>query len=60
MKKLALLLLLLSQPAWATLAIYKYQFIDGMVKVCVYDYLGSDYYYSVKLTTLCPISLEID
>ena len=46
--------------ALAGTAIFKYERLDGLYKICVYDYLGSDVAITIRSVDLCPISIEVD
>jgi hypothetical protein len=56
---IAILLLSISTLAFAGTAFFKYEYESGMNKVCVYDYLGSDYAITIKGYKLCPITIEV-
>ena len=59
MKKLILVLLLVSTTAFAGTAFFKYERTTGMTKQCVYDYLGNEYTITIKSYKLCPMSIEV-
>ena len=59
MKRLLLLLVLLSVPAFACTAFYTGEQISGMNKICYYDHLGNTVAYNVKSYELCPINIEV-
>ena len=60
MKKVLLgLALMVSMSAHAGMAFYTGEYISGMNKVCLYDYLGSTYTRNVKSYALCPMSISV-
>lgn len=46
--------------ALAGTAFLKYERISGLNKICVYDYLGSEYAITIKSVELCPLTIEVD
>ena len=58
MKKL-LIALLLSAPAFAGTAFFKYERTSGMNKICVYDHLGSDVAITVRSYEICPMTINV-
>ena len=61
MKKLLYLLVLAPFVAYAGTAFFKYEIAPAgsMTKICVYDYLGSDYAITIKSYQICPISIRV-
>ena len=59
MKKLLYLLILLPFSAHAGIAFFKYEIPGGMTKICVYDYLGSDYAITIKSYEMCPLTIRV-
>ncbi len=60
MRYLALALLLVTALAHAGTAYFKYETgDDGMYKVCVYDYRGSDIHISIRSHQLCPLTIQV-
>ncbi len=59
MKKLALVLILVSFSAYADTAFYKYDYISGLNRICIYDYLGSDVALTIKSYQVCPVTIEV-
>lgn len=61
MKKILLIILLLMTiPATAGTAFLKGEQINGLTKICFYDYLGSSYAITVKSHELCPLTIEVN
>lgn len=58
MKKL-LLLLLVSMSAHATTAFFKYERVNGMNKICVYESVRGDVAITIRATSLCPLTIEV-
>jgi len=56
---MAIVLLSISTLAFAGTAFFKYEHISGMNKICVYDYLGSDYAITIKSYQLCPLNIQV-
>ncbi len=59
MKKLLLILVLVATPALAGTAFFKYERTSGMNKLCFYDYLGSEVAITIKVTQLCPLTIQV-
>ena len=59
MRKLILIALLFSVTAYAATAFFKYEYVKGMTKICVYDYLGSAYAITIKSYELCPLTIQV-
>ena len=59
MKKLLLIVLLLSSPAFAARAFYVGETKSGMTKQCHYEYLGERYSITIANYKLCPMSIEV-
>jgi len=57
---LAALLITAWTAAEAGTAFFKYEIEAGMNKICVYDYLGSDYAITIKAYKLCPMTIQVD
>lgn len=60
MKRLMLVLLLISSSAFAGTAFFKYERTSGMNKICFYDYLGSEIAITIGAVQLCPLTIEVD
>lgn len=41
-------------------AFFKYEMDAGMNKICVYEYLGSEYAITIRAYKMCPLSIQID
>ena len=61
MKKLLLVLtlLVLSAPSHAAKAFYKYDYISGLNRICVYDHIGSEVAITIAAHKLCPTSIDV-
>jgi len=59
MKKLILVLSLVSISAMAGTAFLKYERTSGLNKICVYDHLGSEVAITVKSYQLCPLTINV-
>ncbi len=59
MKTLILALLLTVTTAHAGTAFFKYEYISGMNKICVYDNLGSDVAITIASYKLCPVIINV-
>lgn len=61
MKHLTLLIAfaLAASSAHAATAFLKRQYISGQLRVCVYNYYGTEFSKVVPLTEFCPMSIEI-
>ena len=60
MKKLILAVLItVSLSAHAGMAFFKYDYISGLNRVCVYDHLGSDVAITIAAHQLCPVSINV-
>ena len=59
MKKLILILLLVSAPSIAGTAFKTGEALTGMTKQCFYNYLGSTYTITIKSYQLCPFTINI-
>jgi hypothetical protein len=57
MKKL-IICLLVSGTAYAGTAFFKYEYVTGMTKQCVYDYLGSQITRTQSAVSLCPLTIS--
>lgn len=44
--------------AHAGVCFFKYEYVSGMNKICIYDCLGSDTAITVKSHQLCPITIN--
>jgi len=51
--------LIASFDAAAGMAFFKYERISGLNKICVYDYIGSEVYITIKSYELCPINIQV-
>ena len=59
MKKLILVLSLVSISSMAGTAFLKYERTSGLNKICVYDHLGSEVAITVKSYQLCPLTINV-
>ena len=59
MKKLILILMLVSAPCMAVMAFKSGEAVTGMTKQCFYNYLGSTYTITIKSYELCPITINL-
>lgn len=60
MNKLILILTVaISFSANAGTAFFKYEYISGLNKICVYDHMGSDVAITIKSYKICPISINV-
>lgn len=60
MKKLAFVLgLSISLSAHAGTAFFKYEYVTGMTKQCVYDYLGSQVVRTMQAYQVCPVTITV-
>ena len=60
MKKFILVAgLLLSFTAYAGIAFFKYDYVTGMTRQCVYDYLGSQVIRTQPAASVCPVTISI-
>jgi len=51
--------LTLAVAANAGTAFFKYEYVTGMTKQCVYDYLGSQVIRTQSSISLCPLTIQI-
>ena len=64
MKKIAIIASLMAICAYASCNVItafktgEYQDTERKVKVCVYNGLGKNYYYSVASYGICPVSIQ--
>jgi len=49
---------LVATVAFAGTAFLKGEYVDGLNKICLYDYLGSTVAITVKAYELCPLTIE--
>lgn len=61
MRKLFIMLTLVATtaPAFAATAFYKGEFISGQNKICVYEFLGSNYYTTIRAYQTCAYSIKV-
>jgi len=59
MKKLLILLVLVSFGAHAGTAFLKRQYVSGMNRICIYDHLGSEVAITLRATDICPVTIQI-
>ena len=60
MRKLILLGIFIAGTAFAGTAFYKGERIDGLHKICYYDYLGDTVAITVKSHEVCPVTIQVD
>lgn len=51
--------LTLAASAQAGTAFFKYEYVTGMTKQCVYDYLGSQVVRTMQAYQVCPVTIQI-
>lgn len=54
------LALFLWSEAHAGTAFLKHQYVSGQNRICVYDYMGSDYTVTVRSTQMCRLSINVN
>lgn len=59
-KQLILILFSLSVSAFAGTAFLKYDYVTGITRQCVYDYLGNEYRITIAAHSLCPLTIEVE
>lgn len=60
MKMLALIIgLTIAAAANAGTAFFKYEYVTGMTKQCVYDYLGSQVVRTMPSYAVCPVTIQV-
>jgi hypothetical protein len=60
MKKLIIVLLLVSAPAFAATAFFSHETTgQGMTKQCHYKYLGEMYSITISRVKICPLTIEV-
>ena len=59
MRALLLLLLPMVASAHHQTAFFRYDYVSGMNRVCVYDHLGSDYAITIKAYEVCPVTVKV-
>lgn len=60
MKTLFIVLgLTIAASAQAGVAFFKYEYVTGMTKQCVYDYLGSQVVRTMQSYQVCPVTIQI-
>lgn len=47
-----------SDTAFAGTGFLKGEYVSGMNRICIYDDLGSDVYYTISATELCPLTIN--
>ena len=52
-------LLLVAMSAQAGTAFLSHSYVSGMNRVCVYDYLGSDYHVTIKSYQICKQTIQV-
>lgn len=50
---------LAATSAQAAVAFFKYSYVSGLNRICVYDHLGSKYVTTIPAAQLCPISIRL-
>lgn len=45
--------------AHAGVAFFKYSYVDGLNRICVYDHLGSKYIITIPAAQVCPVSIKV-
>jgi hypothetical protein len=45
--------------AYAGVAFFKYSYVDGLNRICVYDHLGSKYIITIPAAQVCPVNLRV-
>lgn len=48
-----------STTAYAGVAFFKYSYVDGMNRICVYDHLGSKYIITIPAAQICPVNINV-
>ena len=56
---ISLLAIFTAGTAHACLAFFKYEYVSGMNKICVYNHLGSDVAITVSSVSLCPLQITV-
>ena len=51
--------LTLAATANAGTAFFKYEYVTGATKQCVYDYLGSQVVRTVQSWQICPVTIQV-
>lgn len=62
MKKLvlaALITITASATALAGVAFFKYSYVSGMNRICVYDHLGSQHVITIPAAQVCPVNIRV-
>lgn len=59
MKKLLLILMLVSMNANAATAFFSYEHPTGMTKQCVYTYLMDTYTLTLSRLSICPLTIQV-
>ena len=60
MKALILIsLIAIPLTANACMAFFKYEYVSGMNKICVYNHLGSDVAITISSISLCPLQITV-
>ena len=61
MKQLTLVLALLffSQAATAGTAFFVRDYVSGMNRICIYDYLGSQVAITISASSICPLTIQV-
>lgn len=54
-----LALALTTSTAFAGVAFFKYSYVSGMNRICVYDYLGSQVIITIPAAQVCPVNIRI-
>ena len=50
---------LASTAAYAGIAFFKYSYVSGMNRICVYDHLGSQYVITIPAAQVCPVNIKV-
>lgn len=61
MKRTALFLaaLLLSQAATAGTAFFVRDYVSGMNRICIYNYMGSQVAITIQAYQVCPVTIQV-
>lgn len=54
-----LALTITASPALAGVAFLKYSYVSGLNRICVYDYLGSQYVITIQAAQVCPVQVRV-
>ena len=45
--------------AHAGVAFFKYSYVDGLNRICVYDHLGSQVIITIPAAQVCPVNIRV-